>query len=140
MEPKSTGRISPFDGYPHDVGNTYLMLHKAIELLQKVWLQSPHWEQEPTKKQLDTERRLEEESEDAALEIERLAGEITRSLTGKFCTILSKEEMDFLCALLDNQSLMRKEPTLDAHLDRVDLNGLHYKFKKLARKMENRDV
>lgn len=79
---KSEGRITPFN-IEDQMGKTFMMLHKAFELMNDLWLQPPHWEQTPTKEMLEQEKVFERKSEDAAIEIERLAGEIYKSLTGK---------------------------------------------------------
>lgn len=82
MSLKSTGKIGPFETYQQDVGNVYLMLHQAIALLPKTWIQSPHWDREPTKEMLEAEKRIEDEADAAEEEIRRLAGEIYKSLVG----------------------------------------------------------
>lgn len=88
---KADGRISPFYPERQDVGNAFMMLHEAVALLEKVWLQPPHWDREPTKEMLEEEQRLEEESEEANKEVERLAGQIYLALTGKIVRTTLKE-------------------------------------------------
>lgn len=85
---KAEHQILPWDSYQRDVGNTYLMLHEAIALMQQKWVQPPHWTQQPTMEMLADEEKLLRLSKDAEMEIERLAGEIYKSLTGK--TVTSK--------------------------------------------------
>lgn len=80
---KSEGRISPFNDINEQMGNTFMMLHEAFKLMDDLWLQSPHWQQSPSEEMLEQERILEKRSDEAAVEIERLAGEIYKSLTGK---------------------------------------------------------
>lgn len=80
---KSEGRITPFNNIEDQMGKTFMMLHEAFKLMNDLWLQPQHWEQTPTKEMLEQERVFEQKSEDAAIEIERLAGEIYKSLTGK---------------------------------------------------------
>lgn len=76
-------KISPFQTHCQDVANTFYMLHRAVELLQDTWTQSPHWDRTPTNEMLEYEQRLEDQAVEAAEEVERLAGEIFLSLTGK---------------------------------------------------------
>ncbi len=81
---KSEGRINPFNDIDEQMGNTFMMLHKAFKLMNDdLWLQSPHWQQSPSEEMLRQEEIFEQKSKDAAVEIERLAGEIYKSLTGK---------------------------------------------------------
>lgn len=83
-ELKSQGQISPFSDINQQMGNVFMMVHEAFKLmLDDLWLQSPHWEQEPTKEKLEQEKKLEQRSEEAKVEIRRLACEIFKSLTGE---------------------------------------------------------
>lgn len=75
--------ISPFESHHQDIANTFYMLHKAVELLKDTYYQSPHWDHEPSKEELLQEQNYIKRMNDSVKEVERLAGEIYLSLTGK---------------------------------------------------------
>lgn len=84
--------ISPFESHHQDIANTFYMLHKAVELLKNTYYQSPHWDHEPSSLEKAKEREYFETCEDSAKEVERLAGEIYLSLTGKRAQPIQTEE------------------------------------------------
>ena len=91
MQLKSSGRISPFEGMDEQIGNVFTMLHQAVGLFGDLCLQPPHWDREPTQEMLKEEEIFEKISDDAAVEIRRLACEIFKSLTGE--TVLDTKRL-----------------------------------------------
>lgn len=80
---KSPGQVSPFTTYNLDISLTFLMLHKAVSLMPKLFLEPAHHEPENPE--------YLEQSEAAEKEIRRLAGEIYKSLTGEEVTATLKQ-------------------------------------------------
>lgn len=65
-----------------DKALTLLMLHQALEGINDIWTQSPHWQSEPTAEMRCQEEAMVEQAQDAEREVRRLAGEIYLALTG----------------------------------------------------------
>ena len=76
-------QISPYCNTKNDIAKTYLMLHEAINLLPKSWYSEPILEEPSTEEEILLEEERKNHSIIAKKEIERLAGEIYKSLTGK---------------------------------------------------------
>ena len=75
-------QISPFNAYPHDVGQVYILIHKALNLLSETWLQSPHWDHEPSEEELAREREYEDRAEEARQELQHTAEDVYVWLVG----------------------------------------------------------
>ena len=76
------GQISPFNSYQSDVGDLYLLIHKALNLLSQTWTQSPHWDREPTPEMLAEESACLERAEQAKRELEDVAASAYEWLVG----------------------------------------------------------
>lgn len=77
-------QISPFEPpHTHQVGELYLDVRQALDLLSKTWTQSPHWDHEPTTEELELESQWNREAEEASKDLIYKAAEIFTRLTGE---------------------------------------------------------
>ena len=64
-------------------GQTYVLLHEAIELKKRSWYQCPHYDHQPTHEEQQADMRYKDECEEATEDLEFKAAQIFYALTGK---------------------------------------------------------
>lgn len=83
MKPKFTARMTPFEDFDLQVGHLFQLLHRAIGLIPRLWVQSPHWDRTPTPEMIKSHEDEIEESDRANVELSAIAAEIHVALTDK---------------------------------------------------------
>jgi len=83
MKPKFTARMTPFEDFDLQVGHLFHLLHRAIGLIPRLWMQSPHWDRTPTPEMIEAHEQEIEESDRANVELSAIAAEIHVALTDK---------------------------------------------------------